>query len=107
MRIQTNAWGSPTSGFHGLGHGPSESGPAFAVRLIDRRTGRPHRINGQTLTLYTRAPQEAVAELMHSRDPALWDVRVDPLVTRDTAPRDSLRDHGREAGRDGGRGRLR
>lgn len=59
------------------------SGPVFAVRLIDRRTGRPHRVNGAALTLFSRAPQEAVSELMEGRDPAIWLARVDALETQE------------------------
>jgi len=52
---------------------------ACAVRLIDRRTGAAHRINGRPLTLFTRRPQEAAAELLEGRDPAHWEVRIDPI----------------------------
>ncbi|NEX47903.1 hypothetical protein G3572_16960 [Rhodobacter sp. ETT8] len=58
---------------------------ACIVRLIDRRTGAAHRINGTPLTLYTRRPAEAAAELLQGRDPALWEARVeliDPQVPR-------------------------
>ena len=54
---------------------------ACAVRLIDRRTGQAHRINGRPLVLFTRAPDLAVAELLAKRDPALLKARVDPLPT--------------------------
>lgn len=52
---------------------------ACAVRLIDRRTGAAHRINGRPLTLYTRRPQEAAADLLEGRDPAHWEVRIEPI----------------------------
>ncbi|MDP3341890.1 hypothetical protein [Frigidibacter sp.] len=52
---------------------------ACAVRLIDRRTGAAHRINGRPLTLFTRRPQEAAAELLEGRDASLWEVRIDPI----------------------------
>lgn len=51
-----------------------------AVRLIDRRTGRAHRINGTPLILYTRNPAEAAAELLQGRDPRHWEARVDPIL---------------------------
>ncbi len=52
---------------------------ACAVRLIDRRTGQTHRINGSPLVLFTRAPGQAVAELLSGRDPAVWEARIEPL----------------------------
>lgn len=54
---------------------------ACAVRLIDRRTGRPHRINGSPLVLFTRTPDVAVSELLSGRDAALWEARVEPIGT--------------------------
>lgn len=51
----------------------------FAVRLVDRRTGKTHRINGGPLTLFTRAPDEAARELLRNRDAAVWEARVEPL----------------------------
>ena len=50
-----------------------------AVRLIDRRTGGPHRINGTSLVLFTRRPDEAAAELLSGRDPAIWEARVERI----------------------------
>ncbi len=62
---------------------PPKAGPAVnatcAVRLIDRRTKLPHRINGTPLVLFTRRPVEAVAELLAGRDPQIWEARVEPL----------------------------
>lgn len=52
---------------------------ACVVRLIDRRTGQTHRINGSPLVLYTRRPEEAVAELLEGRDPSVWEARVEPI----------------------------
>ncbi|MCT8331492.1 hypothetical protein [Albidovulum sediminis] len=52
---------------------------ACAVRLVDRRTGRTHRINGSPLILFTRSPDEAVAELLSGRDAAVWEARVEPI----------------------------
>ncbi len=49
------------------------------VRLIDRRTGAAHRINGTPLTIYTRRPDQAVVELMEGRDSTVWEARVDPI----------------------------
>jgi hypothetical protein len=50
-----------------------------AVRLIDRRTGLTHRINGSPLLVFTRNPAEAVAELLSGRDSSVWEARVEPI----------------------------
>lgn len=52
-----------------------------AVRLIDRRTGQTHRVNGSPLVLFTRHPEEAAAELLDGRDRAVWEARVEPVGT--------------------------
>lgn len=52
-----------------------------AVRLVDRRTGALHRVNGTPLVLFTRRPDEAVAELLSGRDPKVWEARVDRIRT--------------------------
>ena len=58
---------------------PAPLSQACAVRLIDRRTGQTHRINGSPLVLFTRSPQEAVAELLSGRDAAVWEARIEPI----------------------------
>ncbi|MCZ8077627.1 MAG: hypothetical protein O9289_15255 [Rhodobacteraceae bacterium] len=63
---------------------PAPLSQACAVRLIDRRTGQTHRINGSPLVLFTKSPDEAVAELLSGRDAAVWEARVEPIGT---APR--------------------
>lgn len=65
-------WGGAMSTMQGTSR-------ACIVRLIDRRTGAAHRVNGTPLTLYTRRPSEAALELMEGRDPAVWDVRIEPI----------------------------
>lgn len=50
-----------------------------AVRLIDRRTGQTHRINGSPLVIFTRNPAAAVADLLEGRDAAVWEARVEPI----------------------------
>lgn len=55
-------------------------GPTCAVRLIDRRTGQTHRINGSPLVIFTRRPDEAAAELLAGRDAAVWEARIEPLL---------------------------
>ncbi len=52
---------------------------ACSVRLIDRRTGQTHRINGSPLVLFTRRPEEAVAELLAGRDATVWEARIEPI----------------------------
>jgi hypothetical protein len=52
---------------------------ACAVRLVDRRTGQTHRINGSPLVLFTRNPAEAVAELLSGRDAQVWEARVERI----------------------------
>lgn len=52
---------------------------ACAVRLVDRRTGLTHRVNGSPLVLFTRNPVEAIAELLSGRDASVWEARVEPL----------------------------
>jgi hypothetical protein len=50
-----------------------------AVRLIDRRTGQTHRVNGSPLVIFTRNPTEAVADLLEGRDATVWEARVEPI----------------------------
>lgn len=54
-------------------------GPLCAITLIDRRTGRPHRVNGAALVALSRDPDAAAAELLAGRDPRIWSARVQPL----------------------------
>ena len=71
----------PTGSMHSMSaHLAGGDHPTCAVRLVDRRTGALHRINGTPLTLFTRRPAEAVAELLAGRDPAHWEARIEPLV---------------------------
>ena len=61
---------------HPLTHGR----PALcAVTLIDRRTGRPHRVKGAALVAPSRDPHGAAADLLAGRDARLWDARIQPL----------------------------
>ena len=62
---------------------PVLSPTACAVHLIDRRTGQSHRINGRPLVLFTRRPDEAVAELLEGRDASVWEARVEPIGAAD------------------------
>lgn len=52
---------------------------AYAVQLIDRRTGRVHRVNGSPLVMLTRRPDDAAAELLRGRDASVWEARIDPI----------------------------
>lgn len=49
------------------------------VRLIDRRTGLTHRVNGTPLVIFTRRPEEAAAELLEGRDRRIWTAQIDPI----------------------------
>lgn len=66
-------------------HGLADQAPrplanqACAVRLVDRRTGLTHRVNGSPLVLFTRNPAEAVAELLSGRDARVWEARIEPI----------------------------
>ena len=60
---------------------PESLSQACAVRLIDRRTGQTHRINGSPLVLFTKSPDEAVAELLSGRDATVWEARVELIGT--------------------------
>lgn len=74
--IAANAYGAPASSRFAAAAGVART---CAVRLIDRRTGATHRINGQPLILFTRRPADAVAELLAGRDPLVWEARVEPF----------------------------
>ncbi|PLL12525.1 hypothetical protein C0V75_11305 [Tabrizicola sp. TH137] len=50
-----------------------------AVRLIDRRTGQTHRVNGSPLLIFTKSPGEAAEDLLAGRDRALWEARIEPI----------------------------
>ena len=69
-------------GAAGQGRSAFEAEPKVAmtglclVQLIDRRTGAGHRMNGRVVMTYSSDPDEAVAELMAGRDPAVWEARV-------------------------------
>ncbi len=52
---------------------------ACAVRLIDRRSGLTHRVNGSPLVIFTRNPEAAIAELLAGRDASVWEARVEPI----------------------------
>ena len=56
--------------------------PCCRIRLIHRASGKPHSISGQPLVLYSRAPEEAVADLLRNRDPRDWRVEVVPMTGR-------------------------
>lgn len=56
--------------------------PLYSVRLIDRRTGKAHRVNGAPLSTLSREPEIAAASLLEGRNPALWEARIETLATR-------------------------
>jgi hypothetical protein len=53
--------------------------PCCRIRLIHRASGKPHLISGQPLVLYSRAPEEAAADLLRNRDPRDWRIEVEPM----------------------------
>lgn len=53
--------------------------PFYSVRLVDRRTGETHRIEGAPLTVVTSDPVTASSQLLRNRDPELWDAFVEQL----------------------------
>lgn len=53
--------------------------PVFAVDLIDRVTGRQHCIAGIPVTVLTRNPAEASADLLRNRDTVRWTTRATAL----------------------------
>jgi hypothetical protein len=52
---------------------------AWAVRLIDRRTGTSPRRNGSPLVMLTATPDAAAAELLAGRDSTHWETRAEPI----------------------------
>lgn len=72
-----NAFGGPASGW--LQAQAMMSMDTCMVRLVDRRTGAAHRVNGKPLTVFTRNPNDAAAALLSGRDPAIWEARIEPL----------------------------
>ncbi|MFV0302756.1 MAG: hypothetical protein ACK5IP_18125 [Paracoccus sp. (in: a-proteobacteria)] len=53
--------------------------PVFSVDLIDRDTGRHHCIAGIPVTVMTRDPAAASADLLRNRDTLRWTTRATPL----------------------------
>jgi hypothetical protein len=58
---------------------PAQDMGACQVTLIDRRTGRAHRISGAPLVRFTSDPRSAAQDLLAGRDPNIWEVRIEPL----------------------------
>lgn len=52
---------------------------ACSVRLIDRRTGRTHRVNGAPMVVQSREPHRTASEMLRGRDPAIWEARIEVL----------------------------
>lgn len=70
---------SPRAAFATASLAPRTLSVTCAVRLIDRRTGLTHRVNGSPLVIFTRNPSEAVADLLEGRDATVWEARVEPI----------------------------
>lgn len=80
--IAANAFGMPASGWLNPLAGSAMRGDkarSCAVWLIDRRTGATHRVNGRPLVVFTRQPDQTIAEMMEGRDPTVWDTRVEAV----------------------------
>lgn len=77
--VASNAASLPAAGRAGVMPQMSDLHRTCAVRLVDRRTGATHRVNGTPLVLFTRNPDEAAAELLQGRNQAVWEVRVDQI----------------------------
>lgn len=52
----------------------------YAICLVDRRTGQVHRVNGAPMSVLTRDPDGAVADLTSRRNPEIWEARVQRIV---------------------------
>lgn len=76
---------SPRTVFGSVGQAltamPRTASATCAVRLVDRRTGLTHRVNGSPLVIFTRNPAEAIADLLEGRDARVWEARIDPIGT--------------------------
>lgn len=60
-------------------HDGAHPAPLFAVRLVDRRTGKDLSIRGIPLTAFSRRPEETAAEMLSGRDPRQWEARIEVL----------------------------
>lgn len=76
--ITINAFGSSKAGMIGTMNGMPAL-LACSVRLIDRRTGRTHRVNGAPLVVQSREPHRTATEMLRGRDPAIWEARIEVL----------------------------
>ncbi|MFD1882651.1 hypothetical protein [Paracoccus pacificus] len=56
--------------------------PLFAIRLINRATGEPHKVAGIPLTVFSHDPDETAADLMRNRDARNWATAVEPVAAR-------------------------
>lgn len=70
---------APRAAFATAAPAPRTPSATCAVRLIDRRTGQTHRVNGSPLVIFTGNPTEAVADLLDGRDAAVWEARVEAI----------------------------
>lgn len=62
-----------------LHHTPRTRHPLGAITLVDRRTRRPHRVNGAALMAFSRDPAQAATDLLAGRDARFRDARIQPL----------------------------
>lgn len=52
---------------------------ACQVTLIDRRTGRAHRVSGNPVVRFTNDPRGAAQDLLAGRDARFWEARIEQL----------------------------
>ncbi len=52
----------------------------FSVRLIDCRTNEVPRLNGEPLSVLTRAPRAAALSFMRGRNRRLWRTEIEPVT---------------------------
>lgn len=76
--IASNAYGGPASGWIGAMTGMASPARCM-VSLIDRRTGRAHRVDGTPLVIHSLHPKQIADRLMQGRDPSKWEVRITAL----------------------------
>jgi len=63
---------------------PPPHRPVWAVSLIDRETGEPHRVGGRTLVVLSKDRELAVDHLMEGRASDIWTAKA-VRVPRPTA----------------------
>lgn len=55
----------------------------YAVHLVNLETGRLHCVAGFPLTVFTRNPEQACADLLRNRDPMKWNALIEQPIQRE------------------------